>query len=278
MSDTPQVTAPETPPPPPPAPPAPNAPEVGRHLEEGAPLRRKLVRYGAMPLFLAVVLGALYLYVQGADVDRTAQRALTSDFLTSRTQRHVYLAFLSTFFVILIAMPLGILSTRPSTKRLKPLFIGLANVGQAVPSLGFITLIVIFLGTGIRGVVVGLVAYSALPILRNTIAGLDAVDSSLIESARGMGMSRLQVLRRIELPLAVPVVVAGVRVALILNVGTAALAFLFGAGGLGEVIFTGFQLRRTVVLVTGSVLVSTLALFIDYLAGVAEDILTPRGL
>jgi osmoprotectant transport system permease protein len=239
---------------------------------------RKAFRYGAMPLFLAVVMGALYAYVQGADVDRTAQRALTSDFLWSRTQRHIYLAVVSTVFVILIAMPLGILSTRESAKKLKPLFISMANAGQAVPSLGFITLIVIAIGTGVRGVVIGLVAYSALPILRNTIAGLEAVDASLIESARGMGMSRLQVLRQIELPLAVPVVVAGVRVALILNVGTAALAFLFGAGGLGEVIFTGFQLRRTVVLVTGSVLVSSLALFIDYLAGVAEDVLTPRGL
>lgn len=259
------------------APTAPDAP--GRYASETAvsPLRKAL-RYGAMPTFLFVVLAALYLYVQGSDIDTTAQRALSVDFLTSRTTRHIYLTFLSTLFVMLIALPLGVLSTRESARSLKPLFIGLANMGQAVPSLGFITLIVILLGTGVRGVVIGLVAYSALPILRNTIAGIEAVDRSLIESARGMGMSRMQVLRRIELPLSVPVIVAGVRVALILNVGTAALAFLFGAGGLGEVIFTGFQLRRTVVLLTGAVLVSSLALFIDYLAGVAEEVLTPRGL
>jgi osmoprotectant transport system permease protein len=258
------------------APPAPDAPV--RSGPGASSTLSRAVRYAGMPVFLAVVLGALFLYVQGVDLDRTAQRALSAERLVAQTLRHIWLAGLSTVFVILIAMPLGILSTRESARRLKPLFIGLANAGQAIPSLGFITLIVLTIGTGVRGVVVGLVAYSALPILRNTIAGLEAVDRSLLESARGMGMSRLQVLRRIELPLSVPVIVAGVRVALILNVGTAALAFLFGAGGLGDTIFTGYQLNRTPVLVTGAVLVSALALAIDHLAGVAEDLLTPRGL
>lgn len=126
--------------------------------------------------------------------------------------------------------------------------------------------------------VVSLVGYSFLPILRNTMVGLQQVDGSVLEAGAGMGMSNARVLRRIELPLAVPVILAGVRTALVLNVGTATLAFLFGGGGLGQTIFQGFQLRRTPILITGAVLVAVLALLVDYVAGLVEEKLTPRGL
>jgi osmoprotectant transport system permease protein len=132
--------------------------------------------------------------------------------------------------------------------------------------------------TGTFPVVVALVGYSFLPILRNTMVGLEQVDRSVLEAGKGMGMSNARVLRRLELPLAVPVILAGVRTALVLNVGTATLAFLFGGGGLGQTIQTGFQLRRTPVLITGAVLVAVLALLIDYLAGLIEEKLTPKGL
>ncbi|MCA1782203.1 MAG: ABC transporter permease subunit [Intrasporangiaceae bacterium] len=132
--------------------------------------------------------------------------------------------------------------------------------------------------TGTVPVVVSLVAYSFLPILRNTMVGLDQVDKAVLEAGRGMGMSNSLVLRRLELPLAVPVILAGVRTALVLNVGTAALAFLFGGGGLGETIQAGFQLNRTPVLIFGALSVAILALLVDYLAGLVEEFLTPRGL
>ncbi|MDQ3451643.1 MAG: ABC transporter permease subunit [Actinomycetota bacterium] len=93
-----------------------------------------------------------------------------------------------------------------------------------------------------------------------------------------MGLSNFQVLRKIEMPLAVPVVLAGVRTALVINIGTAALVFLYGAGGLGTLIFQGFQLRREPILLTGAVLTATLALLVDYLAGLVEEWLTPRGI
>src|ERR687894_582277 len=115
-------------------------------------------------------------------------------------------------------------------------------------------------------------------ILRNTMVGLQQVDRSTIEAARGMGMTKTAVLYRIELPLAVPIILAGIRTALIINVGTATLGTFIGAGGLGESIKNAIRLDRTVVLVTASGVTAIVALFVDWLAGVAEDVLRPRGL
>jgi osmoprotectant transport system permease protein len=104
------------------------------------------------------------------------------------------------------------------------------------------------------------------------------VDESILEAGRGMGMSRIRVLRRIELPLSVPIILAGVRTALVINVGTATLATYINAGGLGDVIVAGLSTNRTLVQIVGAVLTAVLALFIDYLAGLAEDVLRPKGL
>ncbi len=110
------------------------------------------------------------------------------------------------------------------------------------------------------------------------MVGLRQVDPNLLEAGRGMGLSNFQVLRKIEMPLAVPVVLAGVRTALVINVGTAALVALTNAGGLGGIIIGGLVSNRPIVTVVGSVLTAVLALFIDYLGRVAEDVLRPRGL
>ncbi len=247
--------------------------------------RAKLIHYFGMPLFLALVVVLLYFWVAGQELDSIETRTLTLDNLLGQTQQHLTLTLYSTFFVLLLAVPLGILATRPRLRRYAPVVIGLGNAGQAIPSLGLLALLFYLFrtqaalpSTGTFPVVVSLVGYSFLPILRNTMVGLDQVDRFVLEAGRGMGMSNRRVLGRIELPLAVPVVLAGVRTALVLNVGTAALAFLFGGGGLGETIFAGFQLRRTAVLITGAVLVAVLALLVDYVAGLVEEKLTPRGL
>lgn len=242
-------------------------------------------RYMAMPLLLLVVLAGLYVWVQGQVLDSIEQRQLTTAFITQKLVEHVRVSLLSTVLVILIAVPMGILATRPHLRRYAPGIIAFGNFGQAIPSLGLLT--IIFLGartlpwlpsTGLVPVVMALTAYSALPILRNTMVGLQQVDTNLLEAGRGMGLSNLDVLRTIEMPLAVPVILAGVRTALIINVGTGALVFLYGGGGLGELIFQGFQLRRTSILMTGAVLTAALALLIDYLAGVAEATMKPKGL
>lgn len=247
--------------------------------------RARIVHYLGMPLFLLVVLGLLYAYVQSQELDSIEARVLTAANLLGQTRQHILLTLYSTFFVLLLAVPLGILATRPRTRKLAPAIIGLGNAGQAIPSLGLLALLFYLFrtqpglpSTGTFPVVVALVGYSFLPILRNTMVGLDQVDKSVLEAGKGMGMSDWRVLRRLELPLAIPVILAGVRTALVLNVGTAALAFLFGGGGLGQTIFSGFQLRRMAVLLTGAVLVAVLALLIDYIAGIIEEKLTPKGL
>jgi osmoprotectant transport system permease protein len=126
--------------------------------------------------------------------------------------------------------------------------------------------------------VMTLVIYGLLPVLRNTMVGLQQVDRSVIEAARGMGMTKRGTLWRVELPLAVPVILAGIRTALVITVGTVALATFIGAGGLGDVISNGISSNRNLVLVTGSVLVAVLALLIDWIAELAEDYLRPSGL
>ncbi len=236
------------------------------------------VSYAGMPLFLALASLALYLWVTGQELDSIEQRQLNSEFITDKLIEHLKLAAVSTLFVIAIAVPLGIALTRPLLRRVTPLVVGVANIGQAVPSIGLLVLLAVVSGIGFRYAVIALVAYSVLPVLRNTMVGLQQVDRSFIEAGRGMGMSKASVLARIELPLAVPVIMAGVRTALVINVGTAALATFVNAGGLGDLISNGIALNRTPVLVTGSVLTGILALFIDWLGGVTEDVVRPKGL
>jgi osmoprotectant transport system permease protein len=238
----------------------------------------RLLRYLVMPVFLGVVCLALYLYVSTQQLDSIERRILTADFLFARVIEHIQLAVVSTAIVVVLAVTTGILLTRPGTRRVTPFIIGLANIGQAVPSIGLLVLFAIVWDFGFWPAIVALVAYSFLSILRNTMVGLQQVDRSTIEAARGMGMTKTAVLFRIELPLAVPIILAGIRTALIINVGTATLATFVDAGGLGTVIDRGIRLGRDLVLVVGSVLTGVLALSIDWLAGVAEDILRPKGL
>jgi osmoprotectant transport system permease protein len=240
--------------------------------------RRSLAGYLVTPAVLLAVLAVLALYVSGQSLDSIEERRLTLEFILPAVVQHVTLTVVSTAFVLVIAVPIGILLTRPFARRVVAPAVAVFNIGQAVPSIGVLVLLAIVWGIGFWPAVVALVAYSALPVLRNTVVGLQQVDSAVIESGRGMGMSKLGVLTRIELPLAVPVILTGLRTALVINVGTAALAALTNAGGLGTIIITGLVQNRPIVTVVGSVLTAVLALFIDYLGRVAEDVLRPKGL
>jgi osmoprotectant transport system permease protein len=237
------------------------------------------------PLALAAVVGALAVYLNASDLDAIERRNLDLDVILRAVRVHVQLTVISTAIVIAIAVPLGIALTRPAARRVAPAVLAVANVGQAVPSIGVLALFAMVIGLGATGVIFALVLYSLLSVLRNTMVGLEGIDRSVVEAARGMGMSRWRTLRRIELPLAVPVILAGIRTALILNVGTVTLAtFTLGAppdgsGALGEIINSGLRLGRldTVVL-AGAVLTAVLALLVDWVAGLVEDVLRPRGL
>ncbi|MET9078728.1 ABC transporter permease [Streptomyces sp. NPDC004232] len=231
-----------------------------------------------LPAFLVAVLLATWLWFRQAHLDTISKNALSNGQVSKALWQHVELTVISTFFVLIIAIPLGILLTRRSFRRATPVALTFANMGQATPAIGLLALLVIWLGTGTKAALIGIIVYAILPVLSNTIAGLQANDPTLLEAARGIGMSPLGVLTRVELPLAVPLILAGVRTALVLNVGTAALATFGGGGGLGVLITTGITTQRMPVLVLGSVLTVTLALLVDWLASLAEALLRPHGL
>jgi len=242
-----------------------------------AGMRPRIDRYitPAALAILALITIVVWVY---ADMDATTARILQPEKLLRQARQHVNLTFWSTLFVVSIAIPTGILVTRPRYRRLAPPLLAAANAGQAVPAYGLLVLLFALLGQGARTAIIALVLYGILPELRNTMVGLDQVDRAVIEAGRGMGMSRRQVLMGIELPLAVPVILAGVRTALVINVGIAALAFLIGAGGLGETIGSGLKLQRNTAIFIGASLVAMLALAIDWIAAIAERKLQPRGL
>lgn len=235
----------------------------------------------ALLIQLVVILlgvGAVLTYVGVAPLTDTERSTLNAGTLRRYTIEHLELTFLSAALVLIIAIPLGVLLTRPALRRANGPVIAVANAGQAAPSVGLIVLLAALIPSGFWAAIVALVVYSALPVLRNTMVGLRGVDQRLVEAGRGMGMSAVAVLFRIELPLAVPVMLAGVRTALVLLVGTAALATFINGGGLGVLITTGVNLDLQPVLIVGALLIALLALLIDWLGRVAEHVARPRGL
>lgn len=247
-------------------------------------VRRIPLRFLLTPVVLAAVLGGLALYLGSKKLDGVERHSLTLELILRALRVQLELTAISTAIVIAIAVPLGIALTRPAARRFAPAVLAVANTGQAVPSIGVLALFAMLIGLGASGVIFALVLYTLLSVLRNTIVGLEGIDQSVVEAARGMGMSKLRTLWRIELPLAVPVMLAGIRTALILNVGTVTLAtFTLGAppdgsGGLGEIINTGLRLGRTdTVVLAGAVLTAVLALFVDWLASIVEELLRPHG-
>lgn len=226
-------------------------------------------------LILAAAAAAVWIY---ADMDFQTADILEPSKLLAQTRQHLVLTFWSTLIVLLVAIPLGIFLTRPQFRKFAGVFLGLANSGQAIPAYGLLILFAAWLGTAVSTAVVALTVFSLLPVLRNTMVGLDQVDKAVIEAGRGMGLSKWQALIQIELPLAVPVILAGVRIALVINVGTGALAFLIGGGGLGVSINSGLKLRRDTAVFIGGALVAMLALVIDFAAASIERWLRPKGI
>jgi osmoprotectant transport system permease protein len=162
-----------------------------------------------------------------------------------------------------------------SWRSLAPVAINVANVGQTVPSLAVLGLSMSFLGIGFLPAIVALWVRALLPILQNTVAGILAVDADIIEAAHGMGMTRRQVLFRIELPLAMAVIFAGIRTAVVFNVAVGALAFYIGAGGLGHLIAIGIGLSNARILITGGILTALMAIAADFVMGHIQERLVP---
>lgn len=243
----------------------------------------RLVKHNA-GLFVTpiiVVLGSIALVVYYRSADKIFQDERSLDWgrnLRPQLEQHLSLTLWSTVFTIAIAVPLGILLTRPRYKRAGGPVLAVATSGQAIPAFGLLVLAFAWLGRGPWTTIWALTLFTILPVLRNTMVGIEQVDKSIIEAGRGMGLTKRQTLRQIEIPLAVPVILAGIRTALVINVGMAALAFLIGGGGLGATISAGLKLSRDLVLITGAVLTALVALAVDWVAALIEKALRPRGL
>jgi osmoprotectant transport system permease protein len=246
---------------------------------ESGSKRAERIRLFAQPAVVVIVVGAVLLWAFTGEIKPNERKTLNATSLLTALGAHLLITVVVTALVVVIAVPLGILLTRPGAKFLAPIFLGIANIGQAAPALG--VLVLFFLWTGWDGLWVAaipLAFYSLLPVLRNTMVGLQQVDPSLVDAGRGIGMSAQGVLWRIEFPLAVPLMLAGLRTSLVLAVGTATLAQFVNAGGFGLLIDTGYKLQLNKVLITGSVLAVGLALLVDWLGAIAEQLLGPKGL
>jgi osmoprotectant transport system permease protein len=222
------------------------------------------LRVWATPAVLAAAAVAVVAYAQAGAVGAREAQLLSGDNLAARAGEHVRLSLAATALAVAVAVPAGVVATRRSLAAARRPLLLVANLGQTVPTLAVLALLFTFTGIGFRTALYALWLYSLLPVLRNTIAGLASVDPAVVEAARGMGMSPLQVLVKVELPLAAPVILAGIRTAAVTNTGTAALATYVGAGGLGAVIEVGIRNQRDRVLFAGAALTAILALAVDW--------------
>lgn len=194
--------------------------------------------------------------------------------LLFKTWEHLYISALSLIAGIAVAVPAGVFLAR--FKRLTGLAMGVASVFQTIPSLALLAVMIPLLGVGKPPAVAALFVYSLLPILRNTCLGIEGVDVGVVDAARGMGMTRTQVLLRVRLPLAAPVIMAGVRVSGVYLVSWAAIASYVGAGGLGDFIFMGLNNYIPPMIVLGTLPVTILALLTDFALGRVERALSPK--
>ena len=199
----------------------------------------------------------------------------------SLTLEHIWIVFFSVLIATVIAVPTGILVTR--NDRIAQKVINASNILMTIPSIALFGLMLPLLsifghGLGKVPAIIALVLYSQLPIIRNTYTGIKSVPPSLIEAGKGIGMGRWERMRQIEVPIAVPVIIAGLRTAVVMNIGIAAIAAYIGAGGLGVFIQQGIARVYEEMIIAGAILVALLAIFVDLFMAFIERILTPKGL
>ncbi len=196
--------------------------------------------------------------------------------ILSRAGEHVYLAFSAVALSCLVGIPIGLLINR--NKRLANAVISVANVLQTVPSLAMFALLIPLVGIRDKNAIVALFLYALLPIIKNTYIGIRNVDPSVIEAAKGMGMSRTQILYKVQTPLAVPVIMGGVRIATVTGIGVATIATLIGAGGLGTLIYQGIGMMNYPMMISGAIAAALLALLTDFILGLLEKKMTSKGI
>jgi len=188
--------------------------------------------------------------------------------LMEMTYQHILMVLLGIALDLIVGIPLGILCTR--NKRMETIILSLANIIQVIPSLAMLAVLMLVFGLGFKTVVIGLFLYSLLPIIRNTFVGLKEVNKSSVEAGEGMGMTNLQLLIRVKFPLALPFILAGLRIASVIAIGVATLAPFIGGEGLGREIISGINVRDSHKIYAGAIVAAMLAVAVDYLLGMAQ--------
>lgn len=194
----------------------------------------------------------------------------------SLTMEHIRLTAIAVGISILIGVPLGILICY--IKRLSKPVLGIASVIQAIPSMAMLGFAIPFLGIGTLPAIVCVILYSLLPIIKNTATGIDSINPQMVEAAEGIGLTRSQILSKIQIPLALPVIMAGVRISAVTAVGLMTIAAFIGAGGLGYLVFSGIRTVNNNQILAGAIPACLLALLVDFLLGLVEKLVTPVSL
>ncbi|MGE6259120.1 ABC transporter permease [Heyndrickxia sporothermodurans] len=196
--------------------------------------------------------------------------------LAFKTWQHFYISVIAVVLGIIVAVPIGIAMTR--VPKVAGVIMGIAGVIQTFPSLAILAFFIPILGVGKIPAIIALFFYSVLPILRNTYIGVKGIQKNLLEAGRGMGMTGWERIRFVEIPLAIPVIMAGIRLSTVYLIGWATLAAFIGAGGLGDYIFSGLNLYQTEYIIAGAIPVTVLALLVDLFLGKLENWATPKGI
>lgn len=196
--------------------------------------------------------------------------------LLNKTFEHFYISAVALFIAIIVAVPLGILLSK--TRRIAHVVLSIAGVLQTIPTLAILALMIPIFGVGKTPAIIALFLYVILPILNNTILGVQNIDHHIKQAAISMGMTRLQLMKSVELPLALPLIMGGIRLSSVYVLSWATLASYIGAGGLGDFVFNGLNLYNSYMIVSAAVLVTALALLSDMLLALVERWTVPKGL
>ncbi len=194
------------------------------------------------------------------------------------TVQHIQLVAIAGVITVAVGVPAGIVLTRGFMRKYREMLLNILGICQTVPSLAVIAIAMTYLGIGRKTAIFALIVYGLLPIIRNTVAGLAGVEPVILDAGRGMGMRPLQLLFRVELPNASYIILTGVRTSIVIMVGTAALSFLIGGGGLGDLIFTGIMMVDPAYMLAGAVPTALLAVIMNWFFGVLERWIISPGL
>ena len=196
--------------------------------------------------------------------------------LLSKAVEHFYISMFALLLAIVVAVPLGILLSK--TQRTANVVLTVAGVLQTIPTLAVLAIMIPIFGVGKTPAIVALFIYVLLPILNNTVLGVKNIDKNVIQAGQSMGMTKFQLMKDVEMPLALPLIISGIRLSSVYVISWATLASYVGAGGLGDLVFNGLNLYQPPMIISAAIVVTLLALVIDFILSLVEKWVVPKGL